>query len=420
MTARTGRGLPAGPADRINPSERGDMPSRELQRFSETVEAIYAASLTPSLWQHAVGAIARQHHAPMANLLTPLKSPSDGGFIFSVGIPESALQLWGSKFVSHDIWARRVIERKLTSEGMVAISSDILTDQEFEESYFYQEFLKYQRIWHLCTGIVFDGSSAPLTAMSLFRPREAPSFGNLDRRLFKLTVNHVSRSLGTMLMLRNAELQVQATLASLDRFDTAVVLTSRRGNVVFANQPAKNILETRDGLTLRAGNPVADEEGWLAANDPAKDDQLKRFLRDCLDPLADTDHFNRGLMIVRPSGKRPYVVRASALSVENEMYGLSGNAGAIVFITDPERTPTVSTALLQRVYGLTSAEANLAQELLRGIGLVAVAKRLGISNNTAKTQLAAVYEKSGTHRQAELVKLLFGLASNRIDRPPKG
>src|SRR5579859_3539680 len=127
------------------------MASRELERFSETVEAIYAASLKPSLWQAAVAAIASQHGAPMANLLTPLKAPPDGGFIFSVGIPESLLQLWGSKFAAHDIWAHRAIEKKMTSEGTIAISSDLLSEEEFEQSYFYQEFLKYQGLWHLCT-----------------------------------------------------------------------------------------------------------------------------------------------------------------------------------------------------------------------------------------------------------------------------
>jgi DNA-binding CsgD family transcriptional regulator len=38
---------------------------------------------------------------------------------------------------------------------------------------------------------------------------------------------------------------------------------------------------------------------------------------------------------------------------------------------------------------------------------VAAARRRGISGGTAKTQLASIFEKTGTHRQAELVRLLL-------------
>ncbi len=394
------------------------MAVRALERFSETVDAIYAASLNPELWQNAVGAIAQQHRAPMANLLTPTTAPPEGGFIFSVGIPESALQLWGSKFVAHDVWAQRVVKDKLAVEGAVFTGSELVADDELERSYFYREFLRHQDIYHLCTGIVFDGRNAPLTAMSLFRPQQKP-FDDMDRRLYKLTVNHVSRSLGTMLLLRNAELQVQATLASLDRFDTAVVLLGSRGNALFANKSAHAVFRDGDGLKLRAGNPVVDAEGWITAMDPRIDARLTRFFKDCLDPLADADHFNHAVLVERPSGRRPYVVQASALSSGNRFQGQPANAGAIVFISDSEQNPTVSIHLLRTVYGLTLAEANLARELIRGDGLAAAAERLRVSENTAKTQLAAIYEKTRTHRQAELVKLLYGLASRRMDDPAR-
>lgn len=394
---------------------RSTMVSRELERFSETVEAIYAASLNPGLWQNAVRAIATQHSAPMANLLTPLRRPDDGGFIFSVGIRESGLQLWGSKYASHDIWAHRVLERDLAHEGNIAISEDLVTEEEFEQSVFYREFLQHQDIWHICTGIVFDGSKLPLTAISLFRPRRGNSFEDLDRRLYKLIVNHLSRSLGTMLMLRDSELRVQASLASLNRFAFAVALMGVRGNIIFLNDCARRMIGEGDGLSIRRGNPLVDGEGWLIAKDVTQNARLARCVKSCVDPAAEPQHFNQAVAISRPSGKRDYVAHASSLASSNEICGRRGDAGAIVFITDPDSAPRVSLALLRRVYGLTPAEAKLCRELISGDGLSAAANRLRISENTAKTQLTAVYEKTRTHRQAELVKLLLGLASHEMD-----
>ena len=58
-------------------------------------------------------------------------------------------------------------------------------------------------------------------------------------------------------------------------------------------------------------------------------------------------------------------------------------------------------------FGLTAAEAVFAAEISRGDGLQAVAERLAIAPTTARTHLTRIFEKTGTRRQAELVRLLM-------------
>jgi DNA-binding CsgD family transcriptional regulator len=53
-------------------------------------------------------------------------------------------------------------------------------------------------------------------------------------------------------------------------------------------------------------------------------------------------------------------------------------------------------------FGLTDAESGVAAEILKGDGRLAAARRLGISDTTAKTHLSNIFEKTGTRRQAEL------------------
>jgi DNA-binding CsgD family transcriptional regulator len=62
--------------------------------------------------------------------------------------------------------------------------------------------------------------------------------------------------------------------------------------------------------------------------------------------------------------------------------------------------------VLQEGFGLTPAEARLACALLAGGTLKDAATRIGISPNTAKTQLQVVFQKTRTGRQQELVSLL--------------
>ncbi len=69
--------------------------------------------------------------------------------------------------------------------------------------------------------------------------------------------------------------------------------------------------------------------------------------------------------------------------------------------TDPER--------LRHWYNLTAAEARVAALLARGRTVEEVAELLSVQPNTIRVQLREVFAKTGTTRQADLVRLLTNL-----------
>jgi DNA-binding CsgD family transcriptional regulator len=69
--------------------------------------------------------------------------------------------------------------------------------------------------------------------------------------------------------------------------------------------------------------------------------------------------------------------------------------------------PEISAEQIRWLYGLTPAEAAVALAVLRGEGVRAIADGLGISVATARTHLHRIFEKTGTERQAELVRLIL-------------
>lgn len=81
---------------------------------------------------------------------------------------------------------------------------------------------------------------------------------------------------------------------------------------------------------------------------------------------------------------------------------------------DPQTEQERRKWLLGRRFGLTPTEAAFALEIAKGDGKAATAKRRGISYSTAHTHLTRIFEKTGTHRQAELVRLFF---ETWIDNP---
>ena len=107
---------------------------------------------------------------------------------------------------------------------------------------------------------------------------------------------------------------------------------------------------------------------------------------------------------------RTHVVRVLPFSPT-----LSGRADTrvLLLIRDPAARMAPDSLILRDLYGLSAAEALLARTMVEGAtGLADVAKRLGISLNTAKTQLKAVFDKVGVRRQAELVARLIADAGS--------
>lgn len=58
---------------------------------------------------------------------------------------------------------------------------------------------------------------------------------------------------------------------------------------------------------------------------------------------------------------------------------------------------------IEKRFDLTPAQARLVSHLVAGVSLRSSAKALGIKYETVRTCLKSVFEKTGTHRQAELV-----------------
>lgn len=77
---------------------------------------------------------------------------------------------------------------------------------------------------------------------------------------------------------------------------------------------------------------------------------------------------------------------------------------AAVFLSHQDQRPLDDLA--QRALGLTAAEARLASKLAAGRQIADASIELGISPHTARTQLKAIFAKTGARRQSELIGIL--------------
>lgn len=226
----------------------------------------------------------------------------------------------------------------------------------------------------------------------------------------RLLVPHLARALGVMERLRDAELQGAASLAALDRLATGVVLIDARGAVVHANRAAERIFDAGEGLVMI--REAGSSHGRLAPLDAAAQAMLARALASMLNPGQPAEDHALAVLVPNPPSGRLKVLQLAPLTRACGFETGAGSARAIVFILGSDRSSDLLDAeLLRRLYGVTQAEARLAARLFSGETLADAASNCGIAQATARTQLRHIFEKTGTHRQAELMRLLVALAA---------
>lgn len=94
----------------------------------------------------------------------------------------------------------------------------------------------------------------------------------------------------------------------------------------------------------------------------------------------------------------------------NQIANARPDETSAIILLDLDTHPEPSPGTLQCLFGFTAAETQLAVELARGHNLLDISRARRLSRTTVRSQLAALFAKTQTRRQADLVALLGRVA----------
>jgi DNA-binding CsgD family transcriptional regulator len=222
--------------------------------------------------------------------------------------------------------------------------------------------------------------------------------------IFEVALRHLTRALRISRWLWELECERAASAAQFDALRQGVLLADASDRVVCANDAAKAMLDDGDGIFL--------DNGCLAT---AGSENLQKLIASCAKTFLSLDGPGGKCKISRKLPRSPLDVTVtpirSKVRLANFLWiGVDGPV-AIVSVRDPDVDCRRQEINLRRRFGLTAAEARLTMEILKGDGRAAAARRSGISVMTANYHLACIFEKTGTHRQTELIRLLLDAAN---------
>lgn len=180
-----------------------------------------------------------------------------------------------------------------------------------------------------------------------------------------------------------------------------VVQVDQTGQVLWQNTLAQESLANHAGLVLRAGR--------LRARSRAADRALQTAIAWAAGALAGpTKRVALGQAGV--TGGAIPVLAAEAEDGPSILCWVQPIDGAIVVSFDnaAEIERRLTSAAL--IFGLSPSQQRLVHLLAEGQGLAQSAKAMGVSVNTLRTQLARIFDKTGVHTQAALLRLMLSIA----------
>jgi DNA-binding CsgD family transcriptional regulator len=178
-------------------------------------------------------------------------------------------------------------------------------------------------------------------------------------------------------------------LSALERMSLGGIILDSSGAVIDFNRVAEFLLKTD-----------VQADGLAAA------DCVRIGLKNLLRKGETRFSHNQSFWILAPrEGKRPLAVYSMPTGGVKDPHSRT-----VVILIDLEEAPQPSPTTLQRLFGLTPSEAALAVHLARGATLTEIAEERGVTLATVRSQLASVFDKTQTSRQAHLVALLARVA----------
>ncbi len=361
--------------------------------FANLIASVYDAGLEPDRWSSVLEQV-----APFVDTNVVQLWVGDGGHnarsVAWAGADPAFVRSYENHFAEVDPVlpvARRAPAGTILTDAM------IMPRTTFERSEIYQEWGRPQDVLGVTVANFFrEGAIIGVLALAR-RPRDDHR-QRAQLEWLSMLVPHLRRATQMSLRLSGSSARQCAVCEVLDKLSHAILIVDAAFHVMFANPAAVQILVSEDGIG-------AGPRGLFASTSTLTS-HLHRLLGQALG-MGPGPPAGSVIALERPSMKRALHAWISPLGCDTAWAAIvSQRPAAMVLLIDPDCVVPGSDDHLMQLFRLTPAEARVASKIGRGEAIDTVAESLGVLPSTIRTHLHRVFEKTGTRRQAELVRLI--------------
>jgi DNA-binding CsgD family transcriptional regulator len=224
-------------------------------------------------------------------------------------------------------------------------------------------------------------------ALSLHRTLDEGPASDQDTAVHKLIYDHLGRAM-----------RLASRPPDFNHRTDALIALDGAGRIVAMSNAAAELISRADG--------ISSERGFLSMYGL----EAQRWLSDVIQSRSETAiglQVGGGVQVPRPSGRKPHFALITRLPRSVSYLPVPTAEHVLrIFYVDAQSDFPLSIAKALRI---TPAERGVGELMMRGHSLESLSEKLGISRNTARVHLRSLFQKTGTNRQVDLVRLLIEL-----------
>ncbi len=354
------------------------------------VHAIHAAGVHDGAWGQVLERI--RHHLD-ARVLTLARHEFDSGTEATLYEAPADAQFGAelARYAARNPWY-------LSSDdyvgGRVMSGEELIGQAELRRTDFYRGLLEPRGLLHLLCGVVArqDGGVHCLAA---YRAAGQPGFDARERADLKLLVDHVALALEGRWRWQESHDLAQALLALAEHDANPTLLVAGTTEIVWCNGAAELLLDRAQGLRRDGARLVA-----AAPSD-------RRLLAETLARIAEAAPGQPPvvLSLASPGAAQPVVALVRPLGPVYSRQAGSRRGLALLALRGSQAGHDPASCVFAQRYELTAAQARVSALVFAGQPLAAIAGTLNVSENTVRSHLKQIFQKTDTHGQMELVHL---------------
>ena len=370
----------------------------EPQELTRIIADAYDAALEPTLWPDVLAEIADFVGGQVGGLLVKDAAKNSVSANCHAGGDPHYMQLYTQTYSN----LGPVATSLFSDVGKVVSIPELVPYEEFCRGRFYQEWARPQG-WVDVAVATLEKSASGCAYLSVARDEASGMVDDEMRRRMALVVPHVRRAIliGKTIDFKQAEAAIFADV--LDGLSAGLFLLDAGGRLVHANAAANEILE--------AGDLLRSTRGRLVGEDAHVDQALREAVAAAGNGDSDVGAKGVALPLTAHNGDR-YVAHVLPLtSGARRRAGVAYTATVALFVRKAAMECPLPPEVIGKTYKLTQAELRVLFGIVQIGGVPEVAAALGVADTTIKTHVSRLFEKTGTGRQADLVKLVAGYST---------
>jgi DNA-binding CsgD family transcriptional regulator/PAS domain-containing protein len=369
------------------------------------IGSIYDAALAPEKWQDVMASFVKTVGTNTAILREVNYDRREVGIFKTLGFDHSHIKAYRSHFVHVDYFAPYLCAQAV---GDVSCGDDFVPWEQQRNTEFYNDYLRPLNNRY-CLGVTLANDQNHHLLFALQRTQQQGNFNEKTLQLIRTVAPHMTRAISIHRQMLEVTAQQQWALSALDTLKIGVILLNDQGKPCFINQKAEHLMSSGCGLSVSR-----NKLNLINTLDSAC---LEHFIADAA--KAASGYKCRSGGSLRTSNLLGQTLYLQVIPLPRDRserpWGASLASGCIAVFLSMSGRAHLRCEVLSMLYGFTAAESKLASLLADGLTLEHSANRLGISIQTVRSQLKAIFAKAQVSRQTELVaRLLTDMLSHQL------